>query len=124
MPEDPSAAQAAIITSLRRELDAERKAHAQSAQDAEATISSLEARLALRDAELEACIAHADHAVLFPPVTASARNEKPSMLRSSSFAMRDTSAIIDEALTVNAVLQNENKALIDEVRPSHFFSNK
>ena len=112
------------MSSLRQELNAERKAHAQSLREAESTISSLEARLALREAELEACITHVDHAVLFPPATISARHEKPSMLRFSSFAMRDESAILDEALTVNAALQNENDALIDEVRLSRLFSNQ
>ncbi|KAF8958673.1 hypothetical protein BDZ97DRAFT_1761909 [Flammula alnicola] len=52
-----------IIESLRRERDNERRAHAQTRESAEARILALEAKLSRREAELEACVAHADHGV-------------------------------------------------------------
>jgi len=50
----------AMISSLRAERDLERKAHEQTRQQADYRIIQLEAQLARRDAELAACIAHAD----------------------------------------------------------------
>ncbi|KZT07368.1 uncharacterized protein LAESUDRAFT_812045 [Laetiporus sulphureus 93-53] len=48
----------AIVASLRSELESERRAHAQTREHAEAEVLSLTARLARREAELEARDAH------------------------------------------------------------------
>ena len=50
----------AMISSLRAERDLERKAHEQTRQQTDYRIIELEAQLARRDAELAACITHAD----------------------------------------------------------------
>jgi hypothetical protein len=50
----------AVIASLRAERDLERKAHEQTRHHAKYRIIAIEAQLARRDAELEACITHAD----------------------------------------------------------------
>jgi hypothetical protein len=52
---------AAIIASLRAGCDIERKAHEYTRQQAGLRIIELEAQLARRDAELEACITNADN---------------------------------------------------------------
>ncbi|KAL6297924.1 hypothetical protein BKA93DRAFT_754537 [Sparassis latifolia] len=51
----------AVVASLQLELDAERRAHVQTRDQAESDLISLNAQLARREAELETCIVHPCH---------------------------------------------------------------
>ncbi|KAI0817007.1 hypothetical protein BC628DRAFT_1095225 [Trametes gibbosa] len=54
----------AIVTTLQKQLATEQKAHARTKQEADAEILRLQAMVARRDAELQACVTHAAHNVL------------------------------------------------------------
>jgi hypothetical protein len=70
----------AMIAALRLERDAERTSHNRTRQQADSRIANLEAQLAIREAELEACVVHtgitiqkANAPQSFPPQTVRTR---------------------------------------------------
>jgi hypothetical protein len=110
---------AALISSLRHQRDSERAAHARTLREADHEVASLHSRLALREAELEACVAHVDHASLLPPprtvFSRCTKNTAPGPSNLSQLSPVSVTRALDDAIAVNDTLQAENDLLIREV---------
>jgi hypothetical protein len=90
----------AMITSLKTERDIERNAHRQMHQKSESRIAMLEAKLASREAELEACVAYSDAS--FRSLNNSYRSSQPAV------PVASTSRITKVCETSNVVLPRKS----------------
>ena len=113
----------AVIASLRAERDLERNAHERTRQQAEHRITELEARLARRDAELEACVAHTNDflsqgtshdCLTYRSQDGEAgkqnRSDNPHLLREDAIQVMETTS------AKNKVLELEIRSLFKRVR--------
>lgn len=100
--------------------------HTRTHEQAELEILSLRAQLARREAELEACVAHTDHATLLASAVRGEGTEKPSQPRRSSFddgaerclptlTPEDAVEILGLRVAKNRELETEIKLLSDKV---------
>ncbi|KAH9941488.1 hypothetical protein B0H21DRAFT_752566 [Amylocystis lapponica] len=117
----------AVVTSLRTELEAEREAHACTREHAESEILALTAALARREAELEACVVHADHMAPAPkpedvalprrPPQAEAAPRRDELVgpRLQPFTRQEAIKILEISAARNRALEIEVKSLIDRV---------
>ncbi|EPQ56773.1 hypothetical protein GLOTRDRAFT_121105 [Gloeophyllum trabeum ATCC 11539] len=106
--EDLHAYASALIASLRVERDLERKAHAITRRDAEHRVALLEAQVARRDAELEACIFHPEHMSKLQ-----AAEHEPKLVPLSA---KDTSLSEEDIISVLEMTARRNRALELEVK--------
>jgi len=97
-----------MVDALRSERDSERKAHQNTRRDAQWRISVLEAQLARREAQLEACIAHTADCIPLQQSLAHA-NVKPMVQNEADKA-------IDTVLAKNRSLDAEVALLSGRVR--------
>lgn len=111
-----------IVASLRAELEKERVSHTQTHKQAEAEILSLRAQLAQREAELEACETHKDHAALLASsLGAEAPTSSPREVEADGVSATPlTSQAVMEILAIRAAknreLETEIKNLTSKVR--------
>lgn len=109
LDDEAQAYAAAVIHSLRDERNLERQAHEQTRQHADSRILELEAQLARRDAELEACLIYdknndtASHHSKRTPLPPNMARDVPRMTN-------------EEALEVMGTTSARNKVLEQEVR--------
>ncbi|KAI0351907.1 hypothetical protein OH77DRAFT_1523798 [Trametes cingulata] len=71
LPDRQDASPGAIVALLQKQLADEKRAHVRTKEEADAQILRLEAKIARRDAELEACAMHSGHRVLLSASTSS-----------------------------------------------------
>lgn len=107
---------AAMITTLRRERDLERKAHEQTRQNAEFRIIELEAQLAHRDAELEACIIHTCHSLDQHQIYGERENIGVESRTNPRISKEEANIIMDTTSTRNKLLEQEIQGLAKRVR--------
>lgn len=113
----------AVISSLRDELESERRAHAHTRERADAELFSLNARLARREAELEACVVHINHPLPGPPSSVSphktgthSTTAKASSSSSSvPFTQDDAIKILELSAARNRTLETEIRNLLGQV---------
>lgn len=95
-----------LITSLRRERDLERKAHDRTRHSDNARISTLEAQLARREAELEECIAHTGEC-----------SGRPSKLPHQKTTGGELAVMtLDETIRVSDLAEVRNRTLEEELK--------
>ena len=100
---------------LRAELEQERVSHAKTHDSAEFEIACLRAQLARRDAELQACVAHADHGALLSGMHGHEAKPPDKRLAPDYFASEETARILSLAKTTSRELEVENKRLLTRV---------
>ncbi|KAF8160027.1 hypothetical protein B0H34DRAFT_705875 [Crassisporium funariophilum] len=105
-----------MIEALRKERDSERIAHAQTHEWAEAKIVALEAQLSRREAELESCIARADHAVLTPQTKRSAQ----ARVLIEPITSEQVISMLDVTAARNRMLEVEIKTLFKRLEKARF----
>ncbi|KAI0072055.1 hypothetical protein K474DRAFT_1678957 [Panus rudis PR-1116 ss-1] len=129
------------LSFLQSELEQERQNHARDKEYAEMELLQLQAKLARREAELEACIYHTGHAMLPLPelrqsegsrsaVTPSPRNRagrtrepSPRAIPASSISRTDAERIFGLANVKNRTLEREVKSLNDTLNALRFDDN-
>jgi hypothetical protein len=108
-----------MIVYLRVERDIERRAHKFASLHAESRISELEAQLARREAQLEACVAHAG--LCFesssPLSISSAQRKAANACSSGKMSQEEIVQALDMASAKDKALEIEVKGLIERVRP-------
>ncbi|KAJ7649529.1 hypothetical protein DFH06DRAFT_554904 [Mycena polygramma] len=106
-----------MIRFLRASLDIERRAHKETLRSARASIARLEAQVASRDAELEACLMHSGQA--FPRASTSARNLPPLPPSPPPISVPDMNDALKQTAVENVALEAEMErlaALLDQAR--------
>lgn len=105
---------ASIISFLRTELDLERRAHEQTRRHAQCRIIELEARLARREAELEAYTIQVGNSPAYSPRDSEDRKSdaptKPRMTKEEAIKIMGTTS------TRNKLLELEVQGLFKRVR--------
>jgi hypothetical protein len=114
----------AVIASLRAERDLERSAHERTRQQAENRIIELEAQLARRDAELEACVTHTNdflsRGTNHDRITNRSQDgEAGKQGRSDNrhLVREDAIQLMETTSAKNKVLELEIRSLFKRVRP-------
>ena len=102
------------IASLRMQRDAERRAHASTRQ----RVIELEAAVARRDAELDACVAAHTHL----QATSSGPSGSSTNTKHSKIQAEPVVAFLDLNLITNRALEDELRALSRQVRLLRFHS--
>lgn len=110
-----------MVEALRRERDAERRAHAQTQEQAEARILVLEAKLSRREAELEAYIVgdDQDRSEVDTETEQTTPRVKPRVLfegEGDVIANDQITALFDETVARNKRLESEITTLYRRVR--------
>ncbi|KAJ6474463.1 hypothetical protein C8R47DRAFT_1221178 [Mycena vitilis] len=98
-----------MIRFLRASLDIERRAHKETLRSARATIARLEAQVASRDAELEACLVHSGQA--FPRASINVRSLPPLPLSPPPISVPDINDALKQTTEENAALEAEMERL-------------
>lgn len=101
----------AIIESSRKELELERASHRQTRMSARLRIMELEARVARRDAELEACVVH-DH--ILGSTSEDAHRELTPLTQSGAIQALEATA------ARNRSLEREVQGLMSRVSASSY----
>ncbi|KZT21131.1 hypothetical protein NEOLEDRAFT_1139747 [Neolentinus lepideus HHB14362 ss-1] len=114
--EDVYAYASAMIAALRVERDLERKAHSQTRRDTEYRITALEAQLARRDAELEACIYHTEHRAKIQSTDKKYRSNKTPSGGACSMTDEDIISVLEATAAKNRALELEVKQIAAQVR--------
>ena len=99
-----------MIVSLRTEREQERQSHKRTFRDAECRIAELEAKVARRDAELEACIAHVHHTSGSTPEI-----EPKDQINRERMTKEDALALMETTTVKNKVLELEVQGLFRKV---------
>jgi hypothetical protein len=100
----------AMLNSLQSERDSERRSHQQTRFDAQSKISLLEAQLARREAQLEACIAHTPECFPLPQQSAQSQAEP--------IEQNEAVKVLETTLAKNRSLEAEVVLLAERVRSS------
>ncbi len=105
-----------IVAALRTELEKERASHVKTHDSAEFEIACLRSQLARRDAELQACIVHADHAALLQEMHGLPSPKLPVKQHAPpDFAPEETARTLRLATAANRELEIENMELVSRV---------
>lgn len=106
-----------VVAALRTELEKERASHVKTHDSAEFEIACLRSQLARRDAELQACIAHVDHAALLQEMHGLLSPKLPiKQHTSAAFPPEETARILGLATAANRELEIKNRELESRVR--------
>ncbi|KIP02830.1 hypothetical protein PHLGIDRAFT_276238 [Phlebiopsis gigantea 11061_1 CR5-6] len=107
----------AITLWLRAELEKERMSHARTHEQAEREILALRAQLAQRDAELEACVVHRDHAALVNAAVPCNQDSLPHEVPTDDKSHRPISALTPEdAVEILGLRVAKNRELDSEIK--------
>lgn len=111
--DDLRAYASAVIVSLQTERERERQSHKRIFKDAEYRIAELEAKVARRDAELEACIAHVHHTSSSTPEI-----EFKNQTDRGRMSKEDALAVMETTTARNKLLESEVQELFQKVYTS------
>lgn len=111
--EDASLGYAAtLLSSFKTDLAIERRRHAHTQK----CLAQNQAKLALREAELAACVAHVDHGLLISRSCVAFTDMHRSKMPKSGMPREEALNIFQMTASVNRVLEQEVQLLVNRVR--------